>query len=214
MQRDQKLIEQLFFEVSDGYFKEQAGYRCRSEHGIFSFAAVVWLGILQRLSGNSLQKAIVALVEQVKAGELLIVLKQQVTKKVREGELSLNTGGISRARERLKEESVFELFEVSTSNMRARFQTGKNERRVYVMDGQVVAIARTESNLEGFCPTGNGEGELHFPRIRSLSNSSAAFRDSPEKSSHLSVLSTMNPKLLPIGPRTIAWPASSKPISR
>lgn len=168
MQNDPKLIEKLFFEVSDSYFQEQEGYRCRSEQGIFSFAAVIWLGILQRLSGNSLQKAIISLVEQLKVGEPPLVLRQQSTKKVREGELSLNTGGISRARARLSEESVHELFQVATSNMRDKITPRKQERRVYVMDGQVVAISRTDSNLKGFCPTGNGEGELHFPRVRTV----------------------------------------------
>ncbi len=43
------------------------------------------------------------------------------------------------------------------------------KRKVYVLDGQVVAIARSDSNLAHFCPTGNGEGELHFPRVRAIS---------------------------------------------
>ena len=83
MQEEPKLIEQLFFEVSDKYFQEHNGYRCLSERGIFSYAATVWIGILQRLSGNSLQKAMVSLLEQLKAGEPPIIFKQETTKKIR-----------------------------------------------------------------------------------------------------------------------------------
>ena len=168
MQKSSKSIEQLFFEVSNQYFQEQDGYRCRSELGIFSFATVVWLGILQRLSGNSLQKAIAEMVKQIQEGETPLVLQQQRTKKSRNGNLSLNTGGLSRARDRLDEDSVFDLFETITNNIKARIVENKKKRQVYVMDGQVVAIARTDSNLKGFCSTGNGSGELHFPRVRTV----------------------------------------------
>jgi hypothetical protein len=35
-----------------------------------------------------------------------------------------------------------------------------SDRNVYVLDGQVVAIARSDSNLEHFCPTSGADRQL------------------------------------------------------
>lgn len=158
-------LEELFLEVCGKYFEEQNGYEVRGELGLFSTAAVVWLGIQQRLNGNSLQSSLGALVDRIKISNEPFFLAPS-NKKVREGKISLNTGGISRARDRLSEDLVRELYEEATKNIEAKLGIGKN---AYILDGQIVTIARTKANLDGFGKTGNGEGELHFPRIRVVS---------------------------------------------
>ena len=159
-------LERLFFEVSEHYLKENNCFDTRGELGVFSQAAVVWLGIQQRLSGNSLSASMSSLIERIREDTSPLNLALRPGKKIREGSISPNTGGISRARERLPEQLVNELFDAATENIELKLNESSN---IYVLDGQVLTITRTASTLQEFGSTGNGEGELHFPRMRVVS---------------------------------------------
>lgn len=159
-------LEGLFFEVSEQFLKENDCFSTRGELGVFSHAAVVWLGIQQRLSGNSLSASMSALVERIKEDNSPLKLALRPGKKIREGKISLNTGGISRARERLPEELVADLFEKVADNIDHKLGEVSN---VYVLDGQVITTSRTESTLGEFGHIYNGEGEFHFPKMRVVS---------------------------------------------
>ena len=161
-------LEEKFVEVCGGYLRSHEGYKIRGEQGLFSFAMVVWLGVQQRLRGNSLRESVAALTELAKRGELEF-LTSRVSKKLRNGMISGNNGGLCRARERYSVESVKGLFYESTERIFGSVSLKSKPGKVYVLDGQIIAIARSESNLKEFCATGNGEGELHFPRIRAIS---------------------------------------------
>jgi hypothetical protein len=161
-------LESKFIEVCDSWLQENEGYSVRGELGVFSFAMVVWLGVQQRLKNNSLKESINSLVERAKLGGLDFLVNRSGVK-LRTAEISSNTGGISRARERHSLASYRELFYSATEAIFKRPSLQSKQRNIYVIDGQVVAIARSDSNLEYFCPTGNGEGELHFPRMRVVS---------------------------------------------
>ena len=158
-------LTELFKTVCVDWLRERDGCDVRGELGVFSSAVVVWLGIQQRLKGNSLKDALASVVAELKAG----ALDKFITRpgyKLRDGTISLNTGGISRARDRLSSETVQELFDAATHNIEQSLGFTEDRRPIYILDGQVTAIARTSSNLDTFGPTGNGEGELHYPRIR------------------------------------------------
>ncbi len=158
-------LESLFEQLCGKWLAEKDWLSVRGELGVFSYASVVWLGIEQRLKGNSLHLALGALVERFKAGELQFLINR-ASRKLRERVISLSTGDVSRARDRLSDSLVSELYEEATANIEKRFRELDLERPVYLLDGQVTAIARSKSNLDLFGPTGNGEGELHYPRIR------------------------------------------------
>jgi len=159
-------LEEKFVSVCDGYLSSHDGYNIRGERGLFSLAMVVWLGIQQRLSGNSLRESLRDLVARSEASRSVEFLVARLNQKILGKSISLSTGGVSRARDRYTLESVRELFYAAADKIRP---TRKSDRSVYVLDGQNVTIARSESNLKHFSPTGNGEGELHFPRIRVIS---------------------------------------------
>jgi hypothetical protein len=159
-------LEGLFQEVSEEYLKEHDCFSTRGELGVFSHASVVWLGIQQRLTGNTLQTSLSTLIERIKEDTSPLNLILNPGKKIRNGKVSLNTGGVSRARSRLPEQVVAELFAAATENIETKLTSKEN---IYLMDGQVLTIARTDSNLKDFGSTGNGEGELHFPRMRVVS---------------------------------------------
>jgi hypothetical protein len=109
------------------------------------------------------------LVSQAVEGGGIDFLVNRYTQKIRRGRFSTNSGGLTRARERISVEQVRELFEVATEQMFASLSAKDNGEKVYVLDGAVVTIARSEKNLEYFCPTGNGMGELHYPKVRAIS---------------------------------------------
>lgn len=159
-------LEGLFFEVSEAFLREQKCFSTRGELGVFSHAAVVWLGIQQRLSGNSLSVSMTSLIERIREESSPLSLVLRPGKKIREGNLSLNTGGVSRARERLPEKLVTELFEKVVNNIEKKLG---EKSKVYVLDGQVITISRTDSTLNEFGHVHNGEGEFHYPKIRVVS---------------------------------------------
>lgn len=163
------VLEEKFISVCDDYLSSHEGYRIRGEQGVFSFAMVVWLGIQQRLRGHSLQSSLSELVSQAVEGGGIDFLVNRYTQKIRRGRFSTNSGGLTRARERISVEQVRELFEVATEQMFASLSAKDKGEKVYVLDGAVVTIARSEKNLEYFCPTGNGMGELHYPKVRAIS---------------------------------------------
>jgi hypothetical protein len=156
-------LESLFHEVSEKFLQENDCFSTRGELGVYSHAAVVWLGIQQRLSDNSLKSSLSTLIDRIREDTCPVNLALRPGKKFREGKMSLNTGGLSRARERMPVELVSQLFNAATANIEKRLSCRNN---LYLMDGQVLAISRTPSNLQTFGKTGNGEGELHFPRMR------------------------------------------------
>ena len=159
-------LEGLFYEVCEEYLGEHRCFDTRGELGVFSNAAVIWLGVQQRLTGNSLQSSLSTLVDRIRQDTSPVNLILRPGRRIREGKISLNTGGVSRARQRLDGALVTGLFNSATDNIEAKLGKRGN---VYLLDGQVITASRTDSILEEYGKTGNGEGELHFPRLRVVS---------------------------------------------
>lgn len=161
-------LENMFLSVCRDWFESNGGFDVRGELGVFSSATVVWLGISQRISGGTLQAGVSELIARLEEGTVASLVSRP-SKKLREGKVSLNTGGLSRAQERLSLESVAELFSAATTRIFKDLTLTPKTSAVYVMDGQTITVARTKANLNDFGKTQNGEGELHFPRIRAVS---------------------------------------------
>ena len=160
-------LEEKFVSICDEHLSARGGYDIRGEQGLFSFVMVVWLGIQQRLCGHSLQSSLSDLAKRAETGIEFLV--GRTNQKIRSKSLSTNNGGLCRARERITVGQVRELFYAATEQLFATETLRASDSNVYVLDGQVVAIARSEATLTYFSPTGNGMGELHFPRIRTIS---------------------------------------------
>lgn len=159
-----RTLEESFIEVCDEYLSSHSGYDIRGEQGLFSFAMIIWLGIQQRLSGYSLRSSMNELASRAVDNGGIGFLVGRSNQKIRNATISTNSGGLTRARERISIEDVRELFKAATEQIFSA--KSQKEENVYVLDGAVVTIARSESNLEYFCPTGNGMGELHYPKVR------------------------------------------------
>ena len=158
------ILANKFLEVCGEWLEEHDWLRVRSKLGVFSSAAVVWLGIEQRLTNNSMRTALDEMVKEIQIMKYDYPFIDEKSKKLKKGKISTNTGGLSRARNRLTLESVEDLFTTATEAMTVN---ETETRKTYLLDGSNITIARTKDNLLGFCPTGNGkQEELHFPKIR------------------------------------------------
>jgi hypothetical protein len=162
-------LEERFIAVCDEYLSSHNGYDIRGEQGLFSFAMIIWLGIQQRRSGYSLRSSLHELASRAVDNRGIGFLVGRTNQKLRTATISTNNGGLTRARERISVEDVRELFQAATEQMATPTSASQQSDNTYVLDGAVVTIARSGSSLEYFCPTGNGMGELHYPRVRVIS---------------------------------------------
>jgi hypothetical protein len=162
-------LEEKFIAVCDDYLSAHSGYNIRGEQGLFSFAMIIWLGIQQRISGYSLRSSLHELASRAVDNGGIGFLVGRANRKIRTAAISTNNGGLARARERISVKDVRELFQAATERMISPSSSEDTRDDIYVLDGAVVTIARSASNLEYFCPTGNGMGELHYPKVRVIS---------------------------------------------
>jgi hypothetical protein len=130
---------------------------------------IIWLGIQQRISGYSLRSSLHELASRAVDNGGIGFLVGRANRKIRTAAISTNNGGLARARERISVKDVRELFQAATERMISPSSSEDTRDDIYVLHGAVVTIARSASNLEYFCPTGNGMGELHYPKVRVIS---------------------------------------------
>ena len=101
-------VERLFYEISRDWFEENGiSYESRSRGGVFSATLTIWLMLLQRLCNLPLQGAAI---EMLRGGdESIFVELNRKSKKLAFGDLSSNSGGLSRARDRLESNQINDL---------------------------------------------------------------------------------------------------------
>ena len=162
-------LEDLFLQVCGEQLEKRDGYKVRGELGIFSSAVIVWLGIQQRLNGQSQSAVLGEFAARLESGEK-ISLVSRPSRKLREGEISTNSGGLSRARGRLPESVCKELFLQSAKNIEGHFANlGQRESNIYLIDGLVLAVAHTKETVSNYGKVRHGAGILHYPRVRCVS---------------------------------------------
>jgi putative transposase len=140
--------------------RQRLGLRAR---GIYSLSVVVWLMMWQRLDSRG---TLVLAVQQVVQGVLGDALPQE--KRVRERRVSSNTGGLSRARQRLPltiVETVCD--EIFTKLTAAELCLGLRSR-LFLLDGSSMRLPHTPSLVAAYPPGNNKHGEAHWPVIRIL----------------------------------------------
>jgi hypothetical protein len=121
---------------------------------------VAWLMVYQRLSGYVTLAAAV--------GELAGLDDDLLpdNKRARERNLSANTGGYARARDRLDAEvAEFAADEVAAALI-ARSPPAPGDRRAFLIDGSTLSLAPTDALRRAFPPAKNQHGESHWPVLR------------------------------------------------
>lgn len=156
---DQHRIEQLFFDISREWFLDREGsYASIRRDGVYSDALTIWLMILQRLSGGTLQHA---LCEGLLNSKGPFVEANTRSRKLRNSDVSTNNGGFSRARQRLSKEEILSLLTYCTARLEK-----KSTRRIYVIDGYRVSVAHTPQNVAHWgLHKGSNNKVIHFPKV-------------------------------------------------
>jgi hypothetical protein len=128
--------------------------------GIFSSWVVVWLMTFQRLHQNaSLSRA----VAELKLGAVSRHLPD--CKRVRDGEISPNTGGYSQARSDLPVAAAARVADHVFSTLVADQPPAWGDCRVFLLDGTTLSLTHHPELLDRFPPAENQHGRSHWPVV-------------------------------------------------
>ena len=155
-------LESLYVDVIDRVSEDESMFTTRSREGIFSPALTMWLMINGWAKGRRGLSAALDAITAEDASEVIALNNK--TKRVRVTEVSMNSGGLSRARQRLEGEKlralVSRMNEVLISEVHEHLWHG---RRVYLFDGTVIPLIRTEATFGKFRPVRNQHRQAYTP---------------------------------------------------
>lgn len=140
-------------------------HKLKVRQGIYSLTVVVWLMIYQRLNGKrTLSSAVHFLARQAVHWQR----RPQAGKRVREGRISLRTGGDCQARLKMPTlvassvcDQIFEKLQ-----MQMREQLPDLPHPVFVIDGTTLRLAHERGLVRCFPPGRNQHGDNHWPTMR------------------------------------------------
>ena len=155
-------IERLFYDLSRDWFLEhEISYESERRSGVYSAALTIWLMLLQRLCRLPLEGVISEL--NGNSGVSLFVELNSNSKKLKGGSVSRNSGGFSRARERLSADQISDLVEVCAAKLQ---KSTRSDDSIFLLDGSCFSTAYTEANGKKFPRHSAGTGKLHYPQVR------------------------------------------------
>ena len=157
-----EVFQHLVSEEFLHWAEQHVGYKPR--RGIFSTALIVWLMIFQRLNPSHTLSRAVAELKAGKVDEL-----RGDGKRVREGRISGNTGGYSKARSKLPVELVRLIAEQIFSSLMPPDQAELlwYGHRIFGVDGSVIDLAPESAALhQAFPPGGNQKGRCRTPVVQ------------------------------------------------
>jgi hypothetical protein len=167
--RELEDLEKLFEAIVDAVGKQEGIdlFATRSREGFFAPALVMWLTICQKLQQR---QSLASALESIRLGECDLILRKNNKAKAHPRKISLNTGGLCRARSRLQYTIVNKTCQALTRYLLQ--ESGKGylwrEKIVLIVDGTVIKLAYTDSILKKYKPVKNQNGESHHPNMLSL----------------------------------------------
>jgi hypothetical protein len=129
--------------------------------GIFTLRVTTWMMMMQRLSPHGTLDTALSELLQGNGRELL-----QPCKRVREGNISANTGGYSRARQKMPEEAARRVACHSFEQLRRMRPEGGLRDRLFLLDGSSIRLAHTPAIVKAYPAAENQHGESHWPVMR------------------------------------------------
>lgn len=158
-------IEKLFVDLIDRVDDGSNLFKTRSRSGIFSPALTIWLLVNCWAKGL---KGLSCALQALGDNEASEVLSRNPTKrKFRVRSVSQNSGGLSRARQRLELDDIRKL----TNKMNQILIEEKTPeslwhgRRVYIFDGTAISLTRNDKVLEQYKVSRNQHGEAYTPTM-------------------------------------------------
>jgi putative transposase len=128
---------------------------------IFTLRVTTWMMMMQRLSPHGTLDTTLSELLQGNGRELL-----QPCKRVREDNISANTGAYSRARQKMPEEAARRIARRSFEQLhQVRSESGLRHR-LFLLDGSSIRLAHTPAIVKAFPAAENQHGESHWPVMR------------------------------------------------
>jgi hypothetical protein len=163
-------LEKLFVEVIDqeGGAEFEDFFMTRSREGLFSPALVMWLMMCQRTQER--RSLVGALEELVEGGAEEILGRNRHSKRVKRREISMNNGGLSRARSKLPLPLVITVAELVVQHLTKRHLAKdlRPENKIYIMDGTTIDLCSTPANKKKYLAVKNMHGEAHHGQLLCL----------------------------------------------
>lgn len=158
MKKDEILsMEELFCEIVDK--GEESLFYTRSREGIFSPALVMWLEISNRVEGR---KSLLGALTSLGEGNGSQVVGRNIvgSKPLKEKRVSISSGGLCRARQRLGVDEVERVCRlISTALLKEGGETNLwNSKRVYLMDGTIISLQQSKRTFSKYAPVANQNG--------------------------------------------------------
>jgi len=158
-------IEDLFHDVSKEWFeRSNDSYLSNRHSGIFSQALTIYLMVCQRAFGLSLQGSIIEMLSGGKSG--IFAKRNSKSKKLSFGTVSKNSGGLSRAQDRIKPTEIVELASHCINKITKNTQS---PGKIYLIDGTCMTTSYSKEN-EARYPRHSFRKDkcVHFPRLRAI----------------------------------------------
>ncbi len=131
--------------------------------GIYTEVVTIWLMIFQRLNPD---KSLAGAVEKLKSGYFEDILDLGSIR-VRERRISSNTGGYSKARNKLdlsRVEQAADAINQSLDNITK--EERERHQKLFLIDGSTLKISSTAKNKEKYPQYYNQHGVSHFPLVK------------------------------------------------
>ena len=161
-------LERLFISVVDEEPEGDEFFQTRSRDGIFGSALTMWLMMCRRLQGG---QSIGSIVEYLSAGGAEgIVSRNRRSERFKGGEISTNSGGLSRAQERLKIDKVRSVTRRLTELLirEKGEQLRWHGKQVFLMDGTKISLSRSGELLSQYDVSRNQSGKSYTPLMQCL----------------------------------------------
>jgi len=134
-----------------------------SGKGIFSFAVVIWLMIVQRLHAKGTLSSALQQLLQIRPGNLL-----PDCKRVRDGNISSHPGGYCQARHNMPTLVARKVCDHIVAQLQAELPLCPEgcSQPVFLLDGSSLELAHTEELAAAYPPAENQHGAAHWPILR------------------------------------------------
>lgn len=134
-----------------------------SGKGVFSFAVVIWLMIVQRLHAKGTLSSALQQLLQIRPGNLL-----PDCKRVRDGNISSHPGGYCQARQNMPTLVARKVCDHILAQLQAELPICPEDcsQPVFLLDGSSLELAHTEELAAAYPPAENQHGAAHWPILR------------------------------------------------
>jgi putative transposase len=128
---------------------------------VFTLRVTTWMMMMQRLSSSGTLDTAVSELLNGNGREIL-----EPCRKVNEGNISANTGGYNRARQRMPAEAARRVARQSFEQLRAILPGSGLRNRLFLLDGSSIRLSHTAAVLKAYPPAENQHGKSHWPVLK------------------------------------------------